>query len=116
MASLRRANPSMAIIGSILVENTESLTSGLRWPSKASGGYLISTGKVRRRYRRQDVATPCEKLKSLTDAERFLEPGVTFAYLDRIACAASDLEANRQANDARDELFRRIGQVAPAAA
>ncbi len=34
-------------------------------------------GKVRRRYRRQDVATPYDRLKSLTDAERFLKPGVT---------------------------------------
>ena len=73
-------------------------------------------GKVRRRYRRQDVATPCERLKSLPDAERFLKPGVAFADLDRVAYAVSDLEANRQANDARDELFRRIGQAAPAAA
>ena len=39
-------------------------------------------GKVRRRYRRQDVATPYEKLKSLPNAERFLKPGVTFADLD----------------------------------
>ena len=38
-------------------------------------------GKVRHRYRRNDVATPYEKLKSLPDAQRFLEPGVTFAEL-----------------------------------
>jgi len=72
-------------------------------------------GKVRRRYRRQDVATPYERLKSLTDAERFLKPGVTFADLDRVANAVSDLEANRQANQARDELFRSMGHE-PAAA
>ena len=35
-------------------------------------------GKVRRTYRRQDVMTPYEKLKSLPDAERYLRPGVTF--------------------------------------
>ena len=35
--------------------------------------------KVRRRYRRRDVATPYEKLKSLPDAARLLKPGVTFA-------------------------------------
>ena len=47
-------------------------------------------GKVRRRYRRQDVATLYEKLKSLPDAGRFLKPDVTFADLDKIAHALSD--------------------------
>ena len=67
-------------------------------------------GKVRRRYRREDVATPCEKLKSLPGAERFLKPGTTFAELDETAYAMSDLEANRRANRARDELFRTIAR------
>ena len=73
-------------------------------------------GKVRRRYRRQDVATPYEKLKSLPDAERFLKPGTTFADLDPVAYAMSDLDANRRANRARDELFRTIGRAVPTAA
>ena len=68
-------------------------------------------GKVRRRYRRQDVATPYEKLKSLPDAKRFLKRGVTFAGLDKIALAMSDLETNRQANRARGELLRTIAQA-----
>ena len=54
-----------------------------------------------RRYRRWDVKTPYEKLKSLPEAERFLKPGVTFADLDRDSHASSDLEANRRANRAR---------------
>ena len=69
-------------------------------------------GKIRRRYRRQDVATPYEKLKSLPDAGRFLKPGVTFGELDKTAYAMSDLHANR----ARDELFRAIGRAVNAAA
>ena len=73
-------------------------------------------GKVRRRYRRQDVATPYEKLKSLPDAARFLKPGTTFAALDPVAHAMSDLDANRRANRARDELFRTIGRAVPTAA
>ena len=73
-------------------------------------------GKVRRRYRRQDVATPYGKFKSLPDAARFLRPGVTFADLDQVAYAMSDLEANRRANRARDELFRAIGRAVSAAA
>ena len=72
-------------------------------------------GKVRRRYRRRDVATPYEKLKSLPDAERFPRPGITFADLDEVAYAMSDLEANRRANRARDELFRAIGRAVPTA-
>ena len=75
-----------------------------------------ANGKVRRRHRRQDVATPYEKLKSLPGAERFLKPGVTFAALDQVAHAMSDLEANRRANQARDELFRAIGRAVPTAA
>ena len=73
-------------------------------------------GKVRRRYRRHDVATPYEKLKSLPDAARFPKPGVTFAELDKVAYAMSDLDANRRANRVRDELFRAIGRAVPAAA
>ena len=73
-------------------------------------------GKIRRRYRRQDVATPYEKLKSLPDAARFLKPGVTFGELDKTAYAMSDLRANRLANRARDELFRAIGRAVNAAA
>ncbi len=73
-------------------------------------------GKVRRRYRRRDVATPYEKLKSLPDAERFPEPGVTFAELDKVALAMSDLEANRRANRARDELLRTIAEANVSAA
>ena len=73
-------------------------------------------GKVRRTYRRQDVMTPYEKLKSLPDAERYLRPGVTFDALDRRAVAMTDLEANVQANRARDALFRAIGQATPEAA
>ena len=69
--------------------------------------YLFATevrdcnGKVRRRYRRRDVATPYEKLKSLPDAEWFLKPGVSFAELDKVAYVMSDPDANRRANRGR---------------
>ncbi len=75
-----------------------------------------ANGKMRRHYRRPDVMTPYEKLKSLPDAERYLRPGVTFDALDRLAHAMTDLEANVQANRARDALFRAIGQATPEAA
>ena len=74
-------------------------------------------GKINKRYRDQDIATPYEKLKSLPNAATFLKPGVTFQHLDAIAYAQSDLDAARAVNAARDELFRTIGyQSAHAAA
>ena len=66
-------------------------------------------GKIKKRYRDQDLATPYEKLKSLPNAATFLKPGVTFQQLDAIAYAQSDLDAARAVNAARDELFRTIG-------
>ena len=66
-------------------------------------------GKIKKRYRDQDIATPYEKLKSLPNAATFLKPGVTFQHLDAIAYAQSDLDAARAVNAARDELFRTIG-------
>ena len=73
-------------------------------------------GKVRRTYRQQDVRTPLEKLRSLPDADRFLRDGVTFDDLDRAASAQSDLQAAKSLKRARDELFRKIHGIVPAAA
>ena len=66
-------------------------------------------GRSRKRYRDRDVATPYEKLKSLPDAARWLKAGVSFAALDTVACAQSDLRAAQAVNRARDELFRALG-------
>ena len=71
--------------------------------------YRDGRGKVRRRYRRRDVATPYEKLKSLPDAPGHLRDGVSFDRLDRVAHAMSDLDAVRRVNDARRELSGAIG-------
>jgi len=67
-------------------------------------------GRMRRRYRDQDTATPYEKLKSLPDAARFLKPAVSFEALDALAHAQSDLDAAREVLAARDELFRTLGR------
>ncbi len=72
-------------------------------------------GRIRRRYRDEDVATPYERLKSLPDAEGHLRPGVTFGQLDAVAFAQTDLEAAAALNAARDALFRRIGEALAAA-
>lgn len=67
-------------------------------------------GRIRKRYRDQDTATPYEKLKSLPDAARLLKADVTFERLDIVACAHSDLDAALAVNAARDELFRALGR------
>ena len=72
---------------------------------------LDAKGRVTKRYRDSDVMTPYDKLKSLDNAQRFLNPGVTFDQLDAIAHAVSDLEAAHALNDARDALFRTIGRA-----
>ena len=72
---------------------------------------LDAKGRVTKRYRDSDVMTPYDKLKSLDNAERFLNPGVTFDQLDAIAHAVSDLAAANALNDARDALFRTIGRA-----
>ena len=65
-------------------------------------------GKVRKRYRRQDLHTPYEKLKSLPGAAACLKEGLDFAQLDAQAYQISDNAAARRLNEARDELFAKI--------
>ena len=68
-------------------------------------------GRVRKRYRYDQIMTPYEKLKSLPDARQHLKPGITFEMLDDIAHAVSDNDAARHLNEARDELFRYINNT-----
>ena len=74
------------------------------------------TGRVKRRYRQQDVTTPYERFKALPGAEAFLRPGVTLGALDQLAAATTDLDAAQAVQRARDELFRAIGQASNSAA
>ena len=69
---------------------------------------IDAKGKVRRRYRQQDLQTPYERLKSLPGAAAYLRPGIDFEQLDAEAYAVSDNEAARQLNAARDKLFREL--------
>ncbi len=66
-------------------------------------------GRERVRYLDADVMTPCEKLESLPDAERFLVEGTSLAALAAQSVERSDLEAVEAVNQARRELFRDIG-------
>ena len=71
-------------------------------------------GRVTKRYPYANVATPYDKFQSLDDAAQYLRPGVTLEQLDAFARAASDLDAARTLNAARDELFRAIAAEAAA--
>ena len=57
-------------------------------------------GRIKKRYPDHDVTTPYEKLKSLPHAARYLKPQLTFAKLDALAYATSDLDAAQAVNDA----------------
>ena len=81
------------------------------FPSEVEG----PRGRIRKRYRQQDVATPYEKLKSLDDAESFLREGVTFEALDRLASATSGLRAAKALRKARRDLFRSLDPAAAVA-
>ena len=84
-------------------------------PNLYATEYLDPKGKVRRKYLREDVKTPYEKLRSLPGAAGFLKEDLTFEALDRIAGARSDLQAAQALNAARVELFRRIHSTTAAA-
>jgi len=71
---------------------------------------IDAKGRIRKRYRQQDLMTPYDKLKSLPDAEAYLKPGITFDQLDAIAHAISDNQPARKLNQARQELFHRINE------
>ncbi len=65
-------------------------------------------GKEHKRYRYEEMKTPYEKLKSLTDASQNLKPGVTFELLDAEASKMSDNDAALALNNARKKLFQAI--------
>lgn len=73
-------------------------------------------GRLRKRYRYEDMMTPYDKLKSLPDAAQSLKPGTTFKQLDAVAHAMSDNEAAQRLNQARAALFRSINNAQQPAA
>jgi transposase InsO family protein len=77
---------------------------------------IDAKGRVRKRYRYEQMTTPYEKLKSLPDADRYLTPEISFRKLDALAYAISDNEAARRLNEARAKLFRTINNAQQSAA
>lgn len=70
-------------------------------------------GRRRRRYRRQNYATPYEKLHSVAEAHRYLKEGVRWELLDGFAYALSDTEAARRMMRAKAELLRQCKLESP---
>jgi len=70
-------------------------------------------GKRRKVYRREDYATPWEKLKSLPGASKFLKPGVHCEQLQRRARRMSDTEAARKMRQAKALLLRAVKLESP---
>ena len=52
--------------------------------------FLLKFARARKRYRFEDMMTPCENLKSLPNASGFLKPGMSFEALDGFTAATSD--------------------------
>ncbi len=67
-------------------------------------------GKVKKTYPYQMVMTPYEKLKSLPEAQSYLQPGVTLEKLSDIANQISDNEFAERMVKARSNLFQHISR------
>ncbi len=65
-------------------------------------------GKEKKQYKYEDMMTPYEKLKSLDNAEQYLQEGTSFEKLDDIAYAMTDNEAARHLQAQRNALFKTI--------
>jgi transposase InsO family protein len=68
----------------------------------------LGKGKIKRVYRRW--ATPQELLEEIADHESYLRPDLSAAQLKEQAAAHSDTEAALAMQEAKQELFRRIGR------
>ena len=73
--------------------------------------YTDAKGRIRKRYRYQDMMTPYEKLRSLPEAESYLKPGTTLEKLDAIAAECSDNDTAQRLNEARAKLFQSINKT-----
>ena len=78
--------------------------------------YTDKKGKIRKRYRYQDMMTPFEKFRSLLEAESYLKKGTTLEKLDAIAAECSDNDAAQRLNEARTKLFQSINKTQQRAA
>ena len=85
-------------------------------PSHFPTEYTDKKGKIRKRYRYQDMMTPYEKLCSLPEAGSYLRSEVTLEKLDTVAPECSDNDAAQHLNEARAKLFQSINKSQQSAA
>jgi transposase InsO family protein len=74
---------------------------------------LDGRGKRRREYKREDYATPYEKLKSLPGAAGHLKENMNFARLDQVAASMSDTESAKKMGAAKAALLRIVKMESP---
>ena len=74
---------------------------------------LDARGKRVRRYKREDYATPYEKLKGLKNAAQYLKPTLSWAHLDQVAQKMSDTECAQKMSAAKVQLLRRVQIESP---
>lgn len=68
-------------------------------------------GKIRKKYRYEDMMTPYEKLKSLHQIKSHLKPDITLEHLDAMALRQNDNEAGIELQKARQKLFKTINKT-----
>jgi transposase InsO family protein len=73
--------------------------------------YMDKKGRIRKRYRYQEMMTPFEKFRSLPKAESYLKPETTLKKLEAMAAECSDNEAAQRLNEARAKLFQLINKT-----
>ena len=69
---------------------------------------IDAKGKQRKAYPYTSMMTPYDKLKSISEAEQHLKPGITFEILDELAMRISDNESAIQLRTERSKLFNLI--------
>lgn len=65
-------------------------------------------GKIKKKYRYEDMNTPYEKFKSLPSSKDYLKEGMTFQKLDDIANEKTDNESAEYLQQQRKQLFKMI--------
>lgn len=65
-------------------------------------------GKERKKYRYENMMTPYEKFRSISNCKKYLKKGITLEELEARATSMSDNEAAEQLQTARESLFQSI--------
>jgi len=69
---------------------------------------INAKGKEARTYPKENYMTPYEKFRSLPDAKQYLKTGISFADLDKTACAKSDIEYAKYMQEEKFKMLKSI--------